>query len=76
MYSLVQLFRNSTHKASVFTPEAVNWLESAIFTRSSKNGEVPHVKCIIRNKDIRLTPEEAVRQLYIYDLLHTEGYSS
>lgn len=76
LYSLVQLFRNSTHKASVFTPEAVNWLESAIFTRPSKNGELPHVKCIIRNKAIRLTPEEAVRQLYIYDLIHTEGYSS
>ena len=75
MYSLDELFRGSTHKASVFTPEAVKWLEDAVFMKPSKNGEVPYVKCIIRNRDIRLTPEEAVRQLYVYDLIHTEGYS-
>ena len=76
MYSLDELFRNSTHKASVFSPEAVKRLEESIFMRQSRNGEVPYVKCIIRNKDIRLTPEEAVRQLYVYDLIHVEGYSA
>ena len=76
MYSLDELFRNSTHKASVFSSEAVKWLEEAIFMKPSRNGEVPYVKCIIRKKDIRLTPEEAVRQLYVYDLIHVKGYSA
>lgn len=76
MYSLDELFRGSTHKASIFSREAVNDLEGRIFTKPSKNGDVPYVKCIIRNKDIRLTPEEAVRQLYVYDLIHDLGYSA
>ncbi len=74
MYTLDELFRGSTHKASVSGREAVEWLESRIVTKAARNGEVPYVKCIVRNKDIRLTPEEAVRQLYVYELIHKEGY--
>ena len=76
MYSLDELFRGSTHKASVFSRESVGALEASIFMKPTKNGEVPYVKCLIRKKDIRLTPEEAVRQLYVYDLIHTLGYSA
>ena len=71
-----ELFRGSTHKASVFSPEAVSYLEGAVFMRPSRGGEVPYVRCLIRDKDVRLTPEEAVRQLYVYDLIHVEGYSA
>lgn len=74
MYSLDELFRGSTHKASVFGREAVEWLESRIAMKQSRSGEVPYVKCIIRNKEVRLTPEEAVRQMYVYELIHKEGY--
>ena len=41
---------------------------------SPKNIEVPYVKCIIREKDIKLTPEEAVRQLYTQMLISKYGY--
>ena len=74
MYSLDELFRGSTHKASVFMPETVKWLENRIAMKQSRGGEVPYVKCIIRNKEVRLTPEEAVRQMYVYELIHKEGY--
>ncbi len=69
-----ELFRGSTHKASVFSPEAVSALEDAVFMKPSRGGEVPYVRCLIRDRDVRLTPEEAVRQLYVYDLIHREGY--
>ena len=39
-----------------------------------KGVEVPYIKCLIRGKEIKLTPEEAVRQLYIYKLIHEYGY--
>ena len=32
------------------------------------------VKCIVRDKDIRLTPEEVVRQLYAHRLIVKYGY--
>ena len=75
MYSLAELFRNSTHKSSMFAPETVRAIESAIFTKTIRGAEVPYIKCIIRNKEIRLTPEEAVRQLYVYELIHIYGYA-
>ncbi len=75
MYSLSELFRNSTHKGSIFRPETLNAIESAIITKTIRGSEVPYIRCIIRNKEIRLTPEEAVRQLYVYELIHIYGYS-
>lgn len=75
MYSLAELFRNSTHKSSMFASETLKAIESAIFTKTIRGAEVPYIKCIIRNKEIRLTPEEAVRQLYVYELIHIYGYS-
>ena len=75
MYTLDEIFKNSTHKSSIFQPETINLISSRIFTKYAKNGEVPYIKCLIRDKDIKLTPEEAVRQLYIYELLYIYGYS-
>ena len=74
MYQLSELFRNSTHDYSAFTPETVSAIESLIYTKTQRGREVPYIKCIIRNKEIRLTPEEAVRQLYVYTLIHEYGY--
>ena len=58
VYSLDELFRGSTHKASVFMPETVKWLENRIAMKPARGGEVPYVKCIVRNKEVRLTPVE------------------
>jgi len=44
--------------------------------REVKGKEVSYVNCIIRNKEVKATPEELVRQLYLYRLLHGYGYSS
>ena len=74
MYSLDEIFKGSTHKSSVFSSEAVNFLEAQIYTKNLRGSEVPHVKCQIRNKEVRLNPEEAVRQLYVYTLIHDYGY--
>ena len=37
---------------------------------------LPDITCAIRKKEIKLTPEEAVRQLYIDRLLHEYGYAA
>ena len=41
---------------------------------TAKGKETPFVKCIIRDKDIQLKPEEIVRQLYAARLLNQYGY--
>ena len=40
------------------------------------NVEVLYITCAIRDKEIKLTPEEAVRQLYIYKLMNDYGYAA
>ncbi|HDL5287908.1 TPA: N-6 DNA methylase, partial [Mannheimia haemolytica] len=42
--------------------------------KSGKNGDIPHIQCLVRKKDIKLTPEEAVRQLYLMNLHYEYDY--
>ena len=44
--------------------------------KSVRGSEVPYITCAIRDKEIKLTPEEAVRQLYIYKLMNDYGYAA
>ncbi|MEG2146778.1 MAG: N-6 DNA methylase [Lachnospiraceae bacterium] len=71
---LNQIFKNSNYDDTQFTDEEIVAIESRIFTKSVKGVEVPYVSCLIRNKDIKLTPEEAVRQLFLHKLLISYGY--
>ena len=57
---LNELFKNSGYDYSLFSSEAIDCVESAIYMKETKKGEVPHIKCLVRKKEIRLTPEEAV----------------
>ena len=68
MYSLEQLFKDSNHNSSLFSNEAVHVIESKIYTKTVKGTDVPYIECLVRQKEIKLTPEEAVRQLYIHTL--------
>lgn len=75
MYKLDDLFKDSIHKGTLFSDEAISAIEAMIFMKKVKGNDSPYIKCQVRNKDIKLTPEEAVRQLYIYSLVHDYGYS-
>lgn len=74
MYTLSELFRDSTHNDSAFSPETISAIESMIYTKEQRGKITPFIKCLIRAKEIRLTPEEAVRQLYVHKLIHEYGY--
>lgn len=65
LMNLSDILKDSEYKLSQFKPEEVTWLEQSIFLKSSTKGDVPYIKCLVRGKDIKLTPEEAVRQLYL-----------
>ena len=71
MYSLENLFANSTHKKSIFTQDEINFIEQNIYLKNGK----PYIKCLIRGKEIQIKPEEIVRQLFIYRLIKTYGYN-
>lgn len=67
---LASIIKESNYKLTQFSDEAINAIENNIVLKNGKT----YVKCLVRNKDILLKPEEIVRQLYIYKLVHEYGY--
>ena len=74
MMNLNELFKNTSYDDTLFSTDTIAYIETAVFMKPIKDVEVPYIKCLIRGKEIKLTPEEAVRQLYIYKLIHEYGY--
>lgn len=71
---LNDIFKNTSYDDTLFSEDSITTIESAIFMKQVKGVETPYIKCLVREKEIKLTPEEAVRQLYIYKLIHEYGY--
>lgn len=76
MIKLNELFKNTSYSDTLFSEDAVAFIENEILIKTAKNVEVPYIKCLVRGKEIKLTPEEAVRQLYIYKLMNEYGYEA
>lgn len=74
MIKLNELFKNTSYADTLFSEDAVAFIENAIFIKTTKDVEVPYIKCLVRGKEIKLTPEEAVRQLYLYKLKNEYRY--
>ena len=63
--NLADILKDSNYKLSQFTPAEIEQLEQTITLKPTKSGEVPYTVCLVRQKAIKLTPEEAIRQLYL-----------
>lgn len=74
MIKLSEILRDSNYKLSQFSDERIKKFESKIFTKESKEKVLPYFLCLARNKEIRLTPEEAMRQLFLMVLTEDFGY--
>ena len=72
--SLEILLKDSAYKLSQFKPAHINALEAAIVLKDAANKLTPYVTCLVRGKPIKLTPEEAMRQLYVLVLRDDLGY--
>ncbi|QMT32231.1 N-6 DNA methylase [Alysiella filiformis] len=71
---LSQILKDSNYQLTQFTQEHITKLEQSIVLKYSKNGDVPYAQCLVRKKEIKLTPEETVRQLYLLKLHNEYGY--
>ena len=68
------ILRDSNYHLALFGEAEIDALREKVFTKKTRGQETPFVKCIVRNKDIRLKPEEVVRQLYASRLIEQYGY--
>lgn len=72
---LNSIIKESNYKLTQFSQEAIDSVERNIEIRQDKKGnDVVYVNCFVRNKFVKLTPEELIRQLYIYKLTTEYGY--
>ena len=69
------ILKDSNYKLTQFKQEQIDELENSIFERELKSRKAPYIKCKVRNKDIKLTPEEIVRQLFLIQLHQDYGYA-
>lgn len=70
-----KIVADSNYKIEQFNQTEIDSVESLITTKTDKKGkEVYYVKCQVRDKDIKLTDEELVRQLYINKLINEYNY--
>ena len=63
--TLATLLKDSAYKLTQFKAEQIKTLEASITLKESGKKDVPYINGLVRGKPIRLTPEEAVRQLYV-----------
>lgn len=73
---IVEILQNSNYKLSQFNEEDILDLENAITLKKTAKGSIPYVECRIRGKQLRLTPEEVIRQLYLRVLIDRYPYFS
>lgn len=71
---LSDILKDSNYSLSQFDTEKIELLEEKIKVKEVRGKETPFVFCLVRKKDIKLTPEEAVRQLYLMVLHDDYGY--
>jgi type I restriction enzyme M protein len=72
--TLTELLKDSAHKLTQFTPVQIQALENSIIIKQVRDKATPYIVCLVRGKEIKLTPEEIVRQLYLMVLIDDFKY--
>ena len=71
---LQTILKDSNYHLSLFGQDEIDRLRAAVFIKKARGKDAPYVKCVVRGRDIRLNPEEVVRQLYASRLINRYGY--
>lgn len=72
--SYEQILKDSNYNLDLFTEAEREAFARRIVTRETKGKLTYYVSCLVRNKEIKLKPEEIVRQLYLARLLDEYRY--
>ena len=69
-----KILEDSNYKLDLFNEESILYLENKIINKGSENKPNYYTLCLIREKEIKLNPEEIVRQLYLYKIINEYKY--
>ncbi len=70
-----QFVKDSNYDVSLFTQAELETLGANITPKETNGKTVYNLRCLIRDADIHLKPEEIVRQLYLRRLMENYGYA-
>ena len=70
-----EILKDSDYHLDLFREQEIATLREKVFVKTIRGRDIPHVKCIVRGKDIQLKPEEIVRQLYAAQLIGQDQYA-
>ena len=73
---LADILKDSNYKLTQFSPEQIKQIEESIIIKDSRGKGTAYIICLVRKKEIKLTPEEAIRQLYILVLRDIYCYNT
>lgn len=71
---LQNILENSNYHLTLFTKKEIENFSSSVFLKELKNKKVPYYKCVKRNSEHQLYPEEIVRQLFTQRLITHYNY--
>jgi len=72
--TLNEILKDSAYKLTQFSNAQIQALENSIIIKEVRDKATPYITCLVRAKDIKLTPEEVVRQLYLMVLIQDFKY--
>lgn len=72
---LSDILKDSNYRLTQFSQDKIEIIEKNIIEKKVKGKLIPYFKCQVRKKEIKLTPEEVVRQLYVMVLNQDFNYS-
>lgn len=73
--TIYDILKDTSYKTDQFSKDAIERLNAKIIEKEDKSGKkYAVVNCLVRKKDIRLNPEEVIRQLFVDKLINEYGY--
>ncbi|MBX2931616.1 MAG: N-6 DNA methylase [Chitinophagaceae bacterium] len=72
--AISEILKESNYKLTQFSQEQIDKLDKSITQKESRGKIAYYATCLVRKKEIKLTPEEVVRQLYVLALTETYNY--
>jgi type I restriction enzyme M protein len=72
--TLAEILRDSNYKLTQFNLEEIQTLEKRIVIKDVRGTATPYITCLVRRKEIKLTPEEVIRQLFLQFLINDYNY--
>ena len=69
-----EILKDSKYSLAQFDQHYIQELEGQVISKESKAGLKYYVQCLKRNKEILLTPEEIIRQLFLIKLTKQYQY--